>query len=165
MKTSKKATSSSSSSKKKTSAKKKQQHGPAPGIPPVDPATTSRGPTPAAAAAAAATPGSPDASARGLSPAAVQAGRFRKCSVKFGDVETKAGKLGKKYTAFTITMRMGQTTWTLQKRYRDFNALNGRLQKTLHVLKELNFPPKKWFGNLAQKTVQTRKAQLEQCVE
>ena len=35
----------------------------------------------------------------------------------------------------------------------------------VQVLKELNFPPKKWFGNLAQKTVVTRKAQLEQYIK
>jgi len=91
--------------------------------------------------------------------------RFRKCSVKFTDVETKAGKLGKKYTSFTIVMRMGKTTWCMQKRYRDFYGLNSRLQKSLHRLKELNFPPKKWFGSLARKTVLTRKAQLEQYIK
>lgn len=84
--------------------------------------------------------------------------------VKFTDVETRSGALGKKFSSFTIAMRMGKTTWTLQKRYRDFYALNTRLQKTLHVLKELNFPPKKWFGNLAQKTVMARKSQLEQYI-
>ncbi len=68
---------------------------------------TSPPPQHAAAAAAAA--------AAANSPAATAA-RFRKCSVKFTEVETKTGKLGKKFSTFTMAIRMGKTTWTLEKR-------------------------------------------------
>eukprot|EP00941_MAST-03F_sp_MAST-3F-sp1_P005965 g5965.t1 len=65
------------------------------------------------------------------------------------------------FTSFTISVYLSSTAWEVQRRYSEFYKLNQVLTKRFKQLKDLTFPPKVWFNNLASKTVETRRKQLE----
>lgn len=63
---------------------------------------------------------------------------------------------------FVITVKLTcGLSWTVEHRYSDFYRLNQVLSRQLESIRELKFPPKMWFGNLARETVESRRTQLE----
>lgn len=82
-------------------------------------------------------------------------------AIEESKTKTEPGS-GKKYTMFVITVKLTcGLSWTVEHRYNDFYKLNQSLKNQLNTIKELKFPPKIWFGNLARATVENRRQRLE----
>lgn len=83
------------------------------------------------------------------------------CVTRFED-EVKHRK---KFTAFVIEIQThGRQTWNVERRYREFYALNKALKQRYAELKLFKFPQKKWFSSLATSTVEKRRRDFEHYV-
>lgn len=84
-------------------------------------------------------------------------------TIKISESKTRVEKdSGRKYTTFVITVKLKLgLSWTVEHRYNDFYELNQTLKKQLNKIRELHFPKKIWFGNLARATVESRRKALE----
>lgn len=66
------------------------------------------------------------------------------------------------YTNFVVEVHMKSgLVWTVERRYSEFRTLNYALTKQYEELREVHFPAKKWFNNLAKSTVDLRRSSLE----
>lgn len=57
---------------------------------------------------------------------------------------------------------MGDTEWTVFKRYSQIYKFRKEMKKRFSFVEELHFPPKKSFGHRDEKTVEERRRKLQE---
>ncbi len=73
------------------------------------------------------------------------------------DVRVVASENFQNYTAYTLKVTSGGSTWQLSKRYSDFEAFNSKLRDRFPMLALPKLPGKVWFGSMSQGVVEHRK--------
>ncbi|KAH8335937.1 hypothetical protein KR074_008536, partial [Drosophila pseudoananassae] len=78
-------------------------------------------------------------------------------------VKLEKGQRSRSHYAYEIhiTMRERLDHWTLYRRYSEFDKLHKSLLRTHPVVKSVEFPPKKHFGNMNLVFVEERRQQLQ----
>lgn len=77
------------------------------------------------------------------------------------DVRVVASENFQNYTAYTLKVTSGGSTWQLSKRYSDFEAFNSKLRDRFPMLALPKLPGKVWFGSMSQGVVEHRKQALQ----
>jgi hypothetical protein len=73
------------------------------------------------------------------------------------DVRVTASENFNNYTAYTLKVSSGGSTWQISKRYSDFEAFNSKLRDRFPMLALPKLPGKVWFGSMSQGVVEHRK--------
>ena len=68
----------------------------------------------------------------------------------------------KPYTTYEVAVKRYRTNWTLQKRYRDFEALRNALCSKHPAIKDFNFPHKSKLNTFAEFTKERRRKGFEE---
>lgn len=85
-----------------------------------------------------------------------------KCHIPL--TETYVDTNGKLFTVYDIRIYEEEETWTIQRRYRDFQTLDGKLKKIPEFqtyIKTIILPPKKVFGYMNPELIEERRVKLE----
>jgi hypothetical protein len=73
------------------------------------------------------------------------------------DVRVTSSENFNNYTAYTLKISSGGSTWQISKRYSDFEAFNSKLRDRFPMLALPKLPGKVWFGSMSQGVVEHRK--------
>nr|XP_047133300.1 kinesin-like protein KIF16B isoform X1 [Hydra vulgaris] len=65
------------------------------------------------------------------------------------------------YHVFEVKLRIGNISWTVYRRYRQFRELHRQTLRNHPIIGNLEFPSRRYFGNLAEDFVRVRRTQLE----
>ena len=79
------------------------------------------------------------------------------------DVRVVSSENFSDYTANTLKVTSGASTWPLSKRYSEFEAFNSKLRDRFPMLALPKLPGKVWFGSMSQGVVEHRKQVAASC--